>query len=169
MRRWPGPVRWATRATRATRALLPAKSSARSRCKRLAWGLGALLTVARETEPARATSVWIGAGLCLLVRPIRRSDRRQPDRPGRDPRQRLEQLFLAKVGIGPRAYNAHLRMEEARALVVQGRLYFKEIAAHLGFISPAAFTQAFIRHHGMSPAGRLLKKTACGGSGAAGP
>lgn len=66
-------------------------------------------------------------------------------------RRRLEQLFLAKLGTSPRAYHARLRMEEARALVVQGRLQFKEIAARLAFTSPAAFTQAFIRSHGMSP------------------
>lgn len=66
-------------------------------------------------------------------------------------RRRLEQLFVAKVGVSPRAYHARLRMEEARALVVEGRMPFKAIAAALEFTSPAAFTQAFIRSHGMSP------------------
>ena len=66
-------------------------------------------------------------------------------------RRRLEQLFLAKVGLSPRAYHARLRMEEARMLVVQGRLQVKEIASTLAFASAAAFTQAFIRCYGMSP------------------
>ena len=66
-------------------------------------------------------------------------------------RRRLEQLFLEVIGISPRAYHARLRMEEARILVEQGRMQFKEIAASLDFTSPGAFTQAFIRAFGISP------------------
>jgi AraC-like DNA-binding protein len=60
--------------------------------------------------------------------------------------------FHELVGDSPSRYLAGLRMEQAKDLLREGRLSVGEVALRLGYGSDVAFSRAFRRHTGMSPA-----------------
>lgn len=59
--------------------------------------------------------------------------------------------FTARVGQPPLAYLASWRMHRARTLLRDGGLDVGQVARALGYASPAAFSTAFRRSHGIAP------------------
>jgi len=59
--------------------------------------------------------------------------------------------FGRLVGEGPAAFLLKVRMRKASALIREGRLSLKEIAAQVGYQSEAAFNRAFARQTGETP------------------
>ena len=59
--------------------------------------------------------------------------------------------FNRLVGEGPVAFLLRVRMSKASALIREGRLSFKEIAAEVGYQSEAGFNRAFMRKPGETP------------------
>lgn len=66
-------------------------------------------------------------------------------------RSRFADRFQELVGYGPLAYLTEWRMQRARALLTSSDATIQEIAASVGYQSPAAFTRAFGGHFGASP------------------
>ncbi|MFT4090944.1 MAG: AraC family transcriptional regulator [Asticcacaulis sp.] len=65
----------------------------------------------------------------------------------------LRRAFRATFGVSITDYVRHRLMDEARALVREGRLHIAEIAYRSGFSDPANFTTAYRRHFGTPPSG----------------
>jgi transcriptional regulator GlxA family with amidase domain len=65
----------------------------------------------------------------------------------------LETVFGRSIGETPGAYYLRLRLAAARRLVLDTREPMTAIAARTGFSSAAAFSRAFARTFGGSPAG----------------
>ncbi|MCF3651695.1 helix-turn-helix domain-containing protein [Synoicihabitans lomoniglobus] len=59
--------------------------------------------------------------------------------------------FRAKVGFSPGQFQLDARIDRAAALLHQGRLQIKEIAAHLEFCDEFHFSRSFKRRFGTSP------------------
>ena len=59
--------------------------------------------------------------------------------------------FETLLGCTPHAYITARRFARARELLLQGRLKTHQIAARLGFSSPATFSRWFSQHAGVSP------------------
>lgn len=64
----------------------------------------------------------------------------------------LEKIFAAAIGETPGAYYLRLRLNAARRLVLDTAEPMADIAARSGFSSSAAFSRAFSRTFGKSPA-----------------
>ena len=65
---------------------------------------------------------------------------------------RLHALFAQWVGMGPGRYLATLRLQHARDCLSNGRAPIASIALDAGFSGQSAFSRAFRRHYGVSPA-----------------
>ncbi|MGB8352866.1 MAG: AraC family transcriptional regulator [Chthoniobacteraceae bacterium] len=63
----------------------------------------------------------------------------------------LNRLFMRSVGLSPRAYFERCRMERAVGMLRDPDRRIKEVAADLGFSSPAYFSSWFQRLHHCSP------------------
>jgi AraC-like DNA-binding protein len=61
--------------------------------------------------------------------------------------------FVARVGMPPATYLAHVRLDAATDLLRDTALPLMLIAAKVGYTSEAAFSRAFKRRYGMPPAG----------------
>jgi AraC-like DNA-binding protein len=61
--------------------------------------------------------------------------------------------FVARVGMPPAAYLAHVRLDAATDLLRDTALPVTLIAAKVGYTSEAAFSRAFKRRYGAPPAG----------------
>jgi AraC-like DNA-binding protein len=59
--------------------------------------------------------------------------------------------FTGTVGVAPMEYLLAWRMEIARDLLRRGELTVAQVAGHVGYGSPSAFSVAFRRHVGMAP------------------
>jgi AraC family transcriptional regulator len=70
-------------------------------------------------------------------------------------------LFKDLVGLTPHAYLTNLRLERARALLIETELPVTEIAARVGFRSPSHFATAFRAVTGVSP--RAFRNSSAGG------
>lgn len=66
-------------------------------------------------------------------------------------RSAFAERFSRLVGEGPAAFLLKVRMRKAAALIRDGRLSLKEIAAAVGYRSEAAFNRAFARQTGATP------------------
>lgn len=66
-------------------------------------------------------------------------------------RSRFAERFSDLVGLAPMAYVTEWRLQKARARLVDGTVSVKEVAAEVGYQSPAAFTRAFSARFGRSP------------------
>lgn len=66
-------------------------------------------------------------------------------------RSAFAERFGRLVGEGPAAFLLKVRMRKAAALIREGRLSLKEIAALVGYRSEAAFNRAFARQTGETP------------------
>lgn len=64
---------------------------------------------------------------------------------------KLKRLFKEVTGMTPGAYVTVQRMERADMMLLNSDLPIEQIAAKVGYRSPAAFSTAFRRHFGMSP------------------
>lgn len=60
--------------------------------------------------------------------------------------------FVARVGMPPAAYLAHVRLDAATDLLRDTALSVTHIAANVGYLSEAAFSRAFKRRYGTPPA-----------------
>jgi AraC-like DNA-binding protein len=60
--------------------------------------------------------------------------------------------FLARVGMPPATYLAHVRLDAATGLLRDTALPVTHIAANVGYTSEAAFSRAFKRRYGTPPA-----------------
>jgi AraC-like DNA-binding protein len=60
--------------------------------------------------------------------------------------------FVARVGMPPATYLAHVRLDAATDLLRDTALPVTLIAAHVGYTSEAAFSRAFKRRYGTPPA-----------------
>jgi len=63
----------------------------------------------------------------------------------------LCRLFKQRYGVSPIAYQQHLRIESAKALLLSTRLSGKEIAAHVGFSNVYYFYRVFRKAVGVTP------------------
>jgi transcriptional regulator GlxA family with amidase domain len=63
----------------------------------------------------------------------------------------LERRIQAQFGITPRLFLSGIRLKEAGRLLKTTSLTISEIADCSGYHSPASFTRAFRRRHGMPP------------------
>jgi AraC-like DNA-binding protein len=66
--------------------------------------------------------------------------------------QHINRTFRRVLGVTPLQYLAGLRMDRAAALLVDGRLTVRAIAAQVGFDDPFYFSRLFKQHFGRSPA-----------------
>jgi AraC-like DNA-binding protein len=60
--------------------------------------------------------------------------------------------FVTRVGMPPAAYLAHVRLDAATDLLRDTALSVTHIATDVGYLSEAAFSRAFKRRYGTSPA-----------------
>jgi AraC family transcriptional regulator len=60
-------------------------------------------------------------------------------------------LFKRRTGVSPHRFLIRRRIDEARALLVAGKLPIAEIARSVGFRTPSHFTTTFRRITGMTP------------------
>lgn len=67
----------------------------------------------------------------------------------------FQRRFKAVAGLPPKEFHAQLRHSRAEALLLGDRLSIKEIAAQLGFHSPAHFSVEFKKRSGRSPSSWL--------------
>ena len=65
--------------------------------------------------------------------------------------QHLNRLFRRVLGVTPLQYLARTRMEQAAALLREGRWTVNAVARKVGFEDPYYFSRLFHRHHGQSP------------------
>lgn len=63
----------------------------------------------------------------------------------------LKRDFKARTGLGVAAYLRQLRMQQAAALLEEGRLSVQEVARHVGYASASRFARAFAQAHGHLP------------------
>lgn len=66
-------------------------------------------------------------------------------------RSRFAERFTELVGVGPIKYLSEWRMQRAMYLIATSPLTVQEIAARVGYNSPAAFSRAFAQRFGAPP------------------
>lgn len=119
---------------------------------RFAEVLTALVTADVETPEQRGEELWVARARTLLEanleRPVTLAD--IADEVG-VPEQTFRKRFQQRVGMSPIRYRTARRMEAARAMLQQGHLSNKEIAASLGFTDAFHFSKQFRQHTGLSP------------------
>ncbi len=64
----------------------------------------------------------------------------------------LRRRFLRSVGLSPRDYVRHKRMEHACDLLARSRLPIEEVATRVGYADRSAFARAFRELEGLTPA-----------------
>ena len=64
----------------------------------------------------------------------------------------FQRCFKREVGSSPKRYAMELRLENARSLLVAGQKGIPDIAAECGFSDRYAFSKAFRKYTGVSPA-----------------
>ena len=62
----------------------------------------------------------------------------------------FSKLFQSVYGLAPQQYAARLRLDQARRLLVEGRLPVTEVSLASGFESPCSFARAFRARYGVS-------------------
>ena len=62
----------------------------------------------------------------------------------------FSKIFQSVYGQAPQQYAARLRLEQARRLLVEGRLPVTEVSLASGFESPCSFARAFRARFGVS-------------------
>jgi AraC-like DNA-binding protein len=72
---------------------------------------------------------------------------------------RFHRRFKAVAGLPPKEYHAQVRHSRAEALLLGNRLSIKEIAAQLGFHSPAHFSVEFKKRSAQSPSAWLRRNS----------
>jgi AraC-like DNA-binding protein/quercetin dioxygenase-like cupin family protein len=65
--------------------------------------------------------------------------------------QHLNRLFSNTLGVTPLKYLTRLRLEKSAAMIAEGRLTIRAIAARLAFDDPYHFSRVFRQHFGRSP------------------
>jgi AraC family transcriptional regulator len=71
----------------------------------------------------------------------------------------LRHSFTARLGVSPKQYYLHARLEQARDLLLNTTNSVKEVADILGFESAFYLSKQFKSHYGSSPkAWRLSKR-----------
>jgi len=71
----------------------------------------------------------------------------------------LHRLFVAATGQSPAAFNETMRLDAARALIVEARLSLTTIAFRTGFADASHFSRRFRRRFGTTPSS-LRRSTA---------
>ncbi len=66
-------------------------------------------------------------------------------------RSRFAERFADMIGESPMKYLADWRLQQALVLLGQSRINVQEVAARVGYQSPAAFTRAFAQRFGVPP------------------
>ncbi len=66
-------------------------------------------------------------------------------------RAHFMRLFKATTGMTAHAFVEQLRLQKAQSLLATSKMPLKQIAAHLGFSTPASFSLAFRRLTGLTP------------------
>jgi len=66
-------------------------------------------------------------------------------------KNKLNQLFQARLQVTPQAYALRLRIERAQALIAQGRMNLAQVAEAVGYQHQSSFTAAFRDATGQSP------------------
>ena len=66
-------------------------------------------------------------------------------------RSRFAERFSDLIRMGPMAYLAEWRLQKALAMLDESRCSVQQVAAQIGYQSPAAFTRAFSGKFGISP------------------
>lgn len=66
-------------------------------------------------------------------------------------RSRFAERFQSLVGVAPMSYLAELRLQKAANLLAGSVTPIQQVAAEVGYRSPAAFTRAFANRYGKSP------------------
>jgi AraC-like DNA-binding protein len=66
-------------------------------------------------------------------------------------RTHFTRTFHQAQGMSPHAYIQHLKLTEARELLLNSGMSIKEIAASLGYSDPYTFSRAFKRKYGHTP------------------
>ncbi len=66
-------------------------------------------------------------------------------------RSRFAERFQSLMGCPPMSYLANLRLQKAMNLLTGSRTAIQQIAADVGYRSPAAFSRAFTSRYGRSP------------------
>ncbi|MBC8011321.1 MAG: AraC family transcriptional regulator [Burkholderiales bacterium] len=94
--------------------------------------LGGLIRYARENIARRITVRGLAAHAKLSV-------------------ATLERRIQATLGTTPRRFLAEIRLNEAARLLTGSALNVAEVADRAGYESPASFTRAFRRRHGVAP------------------
>lgn len=64
---------------------------------------------------------------------------------------RFTHLFTEKMGISPRKFILHLRIDTAKELLLYSTLNVNEIAENVGFAEPSYFSRLFHKYTGVSP------------------
>jgi AraC-like DNA-binding protein len=65
--------------------------------------------------------------------------------------QHLNRVFRRELGVTPLQYLARMRLERSAALLAEGRLTIRAVAARMGFEDPYYFSRLFKQHFGLSP------------------
>ncbi len=66
-------------------------------------------------------------------------------------RSRFAERFSTLIGLSPMRYLAEWRLQKALALLEEERLTIQQVAVETGYLSPAAFTRAFVVKFGYPP------------------
>lgn len=66
--------------------------------------------------------------------------------------ERFRKVFVARMGVAPRTYRIHRRIDRARELIEQDGLSNKQVAYALGYADPFTFSKQFKAVVGVSPA-----------------
>ena len=64
----------------------------------------------------------------------------------------FSRLFKHQVGLSPAKYVEHLRIEQAKALIVSGEMSLAQVAQSVGFADQSHFSRRFSAHEGRTPA-----------------
>jgi AraC family carnitine catabolism transcriptional activator len=65
--------------------------------------------------------------------------------------RQMERLFKRDLGLSPAAHYRALRLDRARALLLQTDMAVIDVAFASGFSAPGVFTRAYARHFGLPP------------------
>lgn len=110
----------------------------------------------RDTQPvnstfARANSVVVRRALLLMESNLQRplSIARIAKEVDRSIRQ-LERLFMAELGVSPRAAYMQLRIRRATDLIRSGKISIAEAAYEVGLINAGHFSRTFRKYAGIS-------------------
>ena len=72
---------------------------------------------------------------------------------------RMRTVFREKMGLSPKQYQLKVRLERAAKLLSDGDARIADIGAQVGFKTAAAFSTAFAKAYGLSPARYRRRQT----------